>query len=81
MTRNRIPELEQILQFKAGCSHFGKYQVEVYHLVETKIVLIMGLFEVLIANMILICGTNMQSKVEHEFWSYLRFSHLHTINI
>ena len=30
----------------------------------------MGLFEVLIANMILICGTNMQSKVEHEFWSY-----------
>ena len=34
----------------------------------------MGLFEVLIANMILICGTNMQSKVKHEFWSYLRFS-------
>ena len=36
----------------------GKYQSEVRHLSHAYISLIMGLFEVLIANMMLICGTN-----------------------
>ena len=34
----------------------GKYQAEVCHLSHAKFLLIMGLFEVLIANMMLICG-------------------------
>ena len=38
-----------------GC---GKYQAEVRHLSHASILLIMGLFEVLIANMMLICGAN-----------------------
>ena len=33
----------------------GKYLVEVHHLVHAQIVLIIGLFEVLITNMIIIC--------------------------
>ena len=36
----------------------GKYQAEVRHLSHAYVLLIMGLFEVLIANMIFICGAN-----------------------
>ena len=36
----------------------GKYQAEVSHLSHAYILLILGLFEMLIANMMLICGAN-----------------------
>ena len=36
----------------------GKYQAEVRHLSHAYILLIMGLYEVLIANMMIICGAN-----------------------
>ena len=39
-------------------SLFGKYQAEVCHLSRAYILLIMGLFEVLIVNMMFICGAN-----------------------
>ena len=41
-----------------GRKIFGKYQAEVRHLSHAYILLLMGLFEVLIANMMLICGAN-----------------------
>ena len=39
-------------------SSIGKYQAEVHHLSHAQILLIMGLFEVLIVNMMFICGAN-----------------------
>ena len=41
-----------------GGADIGKYQAEVRHPSHAYILLIMGLFEVLIANMMLICGAN-----------------------
>ena len=43
---------------RAHLRHDGKYQAEVRHLAQASIALIMGLFEVPITVMMLICGAN-----------------------
>ena len=44
---------------------FGKYQAQVRHLFQAYILLIMGLFEVLLTNMMLICGANNNSSIKY----------------